>query len=83
MKGRVVRASSVIENLNSRRRPNFFLRKQLGPDCLALLPLFLNHRRLLRSEHEERADKRPAELLTGVRHPHWLEMLGHQRCSRT
>src|SRR5262249_20851800 len=28
----VVRASSVIENLNSRLRNYFFLRKQLGPD---------------------------------------------------
>lgn len=82
LKGRVVRASSVIENLNSRLRPYFFLRKQLGPDYLALLQFFLNHRRFMRSEHEERIDKSPAELLTGVRHPHWLEMLGHQRFSR-
>jgi hypothetical protein len=31
----VVRASSVIENLNSRLRAYFFLRRQLGPDYLA------------------------------------------------
>lgn len=77
-----VRASSVIENLNSRLRNYFFLRRQLGPDYLALLQFFLNHRRFLRSEHPERVDKSPAELLTGQRHPHWLEMIGYTRFAR-
>ena len=75
----VVRASSVIENLNSRLRNYFFLRRHLGPDYLALLQFFLNHRRLLRSEHPERVGKSPAELLTGTTHAHWLELLGHSR----
>jgi hypothetical protein len=78
----VVRASSVIENLNSRLRSYFFLRRHLGPDYLELLQFFLNHRRFLRSEHPERVGKSPAELLTGVSQPHWLELLGYQRCSR-
>jgi hypothetical protein len=77
-----VRASSVIENLNSRLRNYFFLRRQLGPDYLALLQFFLNHRRFLRSDRPERVGKSPAELLTGQSHPHWLEMLGYQRFSR-
>lgn len=77
-----VRASSVIENLNSRLRNYFFLRRHLGPDYLVLLQFFLNHRRFLRSEHPERVGKSPAELLTGQAHPHWLEMLGYQRFSR-
>jgi hypothetical protein len=77
-----VRASSVIENLNSRLRSYFFLRRQLGPDYLALLQFFLNHRRFPRSERPERVGKSPAELLTGTAHPHWLEMLGYQRFSR-
>src|SRR5205807_3534357 len=63
--GRTVRASSVVENLNSRLRNYFFLRRQLGPDYLQLLQFFLNHRRFLRSEHPERVDQSPAELLTG------------------
>src|SRR5947209_5623062 len=71
-----VRASSVVENLNSRLRNYFFLRRQLGPDYLQLLPFFLNHRRFLRSEHPERVDQSPAELLTGQAHAHWLELLG-------
>ena len=71
-----VRASSVVENLNSRLRNYFFLRRHLGPDYLHLLQFFLNHRRFLRSEHPERVDQSPAELLTGQPHDHWLELLG-------
>jgi len=77
-----VRASSIIENLNSRLRTYFFLRRHLGPDYLALLQFFLNHRRFLRSERPERVGKSPAELLTGQAHPHWLEMLGYARFSQ-
>jgi len=76
--GEVVRASSLVENLNSRLRSYFLLRRHLGPDYLELLRFFLNHRRFLRSERSERVGKSPAELLTSTTHPHWLEMLGHQ-----
>ena len=78
----VVRASSIIENINSRLRSYFFLRKQLGPDYLELLQFFLNHHRFLRSDRPERVGKSPAELLTGQTHPHWLEMLGYPLFSR-
>jgi hypothetical protein len=71
-----VRASSMIENFNSRLRTYFFLRRHLGPDYLHLLQFFLNHRRFLRSEHPQRVGKSPAELLTGQAHPHWLDLLG-------
>ena len=77
-----VRASSLVENLNSRLRSYFFLRRHLGPDYLALLQFFLNHRRLERSDRPERVGKTPAELLTGQSHPHWLEMLGYTRFRR-
>ena len=77
-----VRASSLVENLNSRLRNYFFLRRHLGPDYLALLQFFLNHRRFVRSERPDRVDKSPAELLSGRPHPHWLEMLGYVRFSR-
>jgi hypothetical protein len=77
-----VRASSLVENLNSRLRSYFFLRRHLGPDYLALLQFYLNHRRLERSDRPERVGKTPAELLTGQTHPHWLEMLGYTRFAR-
>ena len=74
-----IRARSVVENLNSRLRNYFFLRKQLGAGYLDLLRFFLNHRRFPRSEHPERVGKSPAEILTGKEHPHWLELLGFER----
>ena len=80
--GAVVRASSVVENLNSRLRNYFFLRRQVGPDSLSLLQFFLNHRRFLRSEHPQRVGQSPAELLTGQAHAHWLELLGYRRFVR-
>jgi hypothetical protein len=79
LRERTVRASSVIENLNSRLRGYFFLRRHLGPEYLDVLQFFLNHRRFVRSERAERKDKSPRQLLTGQEHAHWLELLGYQR----
>src|SRR5262249_12445972 len=39
-----VRASSLVENLNSRLRTYFSLRRHLGADYLELLRFYLNHR---------------------------------------
>jgi len=75
----VVRASSLVENLNSRLRNYFHLRREVGGDYLELLRFFLNHRVLLRSERAERQGHSPAELLSGAAHGHWLELLGYQR----
>jgi hypothetical protein len=76
------RASSVVENLNSRLRCYFFLRRYIGDDYLDLLRFFLNHHRFLRSSREERVAKSPAELLSGISHAHWLELLGFQLFKR-
>ena len=73
------RASSMVENLNSRLRNYFFLRKSLGDDYLNLLQFFLNSRCFMRSMQPERVGKSPKQLLTGEAHPHWLELLGFQR----
>jgi hypothetical protein len=70
------RSSSLVENLNSRLRSYFTLRRHLGGPYLDLLRFFLNHRRFLRSRHEERQGKSPRELMTGQGHPHWLTLLG-------
>ena len=76
------RASSLVENLNSRLRNYFFLRKTLGKPYLSLLQFFLNHRCFMRSQVSERKDKSPKELMTGESHAHWLELLGFQRFRR-
>jgi hypothetical protein len=76
------RASSLVENLNSRLRNYFFLRKTLGKSYLNLLQFFLNHHRFMRSDVFERVNKSPKELMTGKSHSHWLELLGFQRFQR-
>jgi hypothetical protein len=73
---RTPRSSSLVENLNSRLRNYFTLRRHLGSAYLDLLQFFLNHRRFMRSRLAERVGKSPRELLTGESHPHWLTMLG-------
>lgn len=83
VRDRTVRASSVIENLNSRLRGYFFLRRQVGPEYLDVLRFFLNHRRFVRSDRLDRAGRSPRELLTGAPHAHWLELLGYERFTRT
>jgi hypothetical protein len=78
----VPRASSLVENLNSRLRNYFFLRRHIGNDYLDLLRFFFNHHRYTRSDRPERVGKSPAELLSGNAHPHWLELLGFERFRR-
>jgi hypothetical protein len=82
VKHRTIRASSLVENLNSRLRSYFFLRRHVGNEYLSLLQFYLNHRRYERSEQPDRKGKSPAELLTGQPHLHWLELLGYSRFSR-
>jgi hypothetical protein len=70
------RSNSLVENLNSRLRNYFTLRRHLGRPYLGLLQFFLNHRRYLCSERAERIGKSPRELMTGETHDHWLTLLG-------
>ena len=74
---RCVRASSLVENLNSRLRNYFFLRKRAGKDFCELLRFYLNHSRFTRSRRSERRGKSPAEVLSGEEQKHWLEQLGY------
>ena len=76
------RASSLVENLNSRLRNYFFLRKHLNSDYLDLLRFFLNHRTFMESRVPQRIGKSPTELMTGEKHPHWLELLGFELFQR-
>ena len=43
---------------------------------------FLNHHRFMRSERDERVGKSPAELLTGEKQPHWIELLSFEMFRR-
>jgi hypothetical protein len=70
------RSSSLVENLNSRLRNYFTLRRHLGDSYLSLLQFFLNHRHFMRSRRNERTGKSPCEFMTGQGHPHWLTLLG-------
>ncbi len=79
---KTVRASSMVENLNSRLRCYFFLRRRIGPDYLELLRFFLNQRPYPRSRKETRTGKSPAEILHGKSFPHWLAQLGFTRFRR-
>ena len=76
------RTSSMVENLNSRLRPYFFLRKEIGHGYLHLLQFYLNHTPFIRSEHPDRVGKTPAELLTCEKQVHWLELLDFTRFKR-
>jgi hypothetical protein len=71
------RSSSWVENINSRLRNYFFLRRQIGPDSLELLQFYFNHHQYERSAVAARIGKTPAQLLTGEPHPHWLTLLGY------
>ncbi len=73
------RTSSMVENLHSRIKPYFLLRREIGFGYLDLLQFYLNHTPFQRSAREERQGRTPAEILTEQPHPHWLEMLGYQR----
>ena len=70
------RSSSLVENLNSRLRTYFTLRRHLGNSYLDLLRFYLNHHRFMRSRCAERQGKSPREVMTGQAHPHWLTLLG-------
>jgi hypothetical protein len=50
------RSSSLVENLNSRLRNYFTLRRHLGGSYLGLLQFFLNHRCFMRSRLADRND---------------------------
>ena len=77
------RTSSMVENLHSRLKPYFYLRREIGFGYLDLLRFYLNHTPFLRSERKERQGKTPAEILSGKPHSHWLEMLGYQRFKKS
>jgi hypothetical protein len=74
---KLVRASSIVENINSLIRPYLFLRRTLKGKFLNLLQFYLNTRKYMESRVEERKGKSPLELLTGKEQGLWLDLLGY------
>jgi tRNA U38,U39,U40 pseudouridine synthase TruA len=72
----IVRASSIVECINSLIRPYLFLKKEVPDKFLALLQFYFNTRKYRRSRRTEREKKSPYELLTGNEHGNPLEILG-------
>lgn len=77
------RTSSLVENLNSRLSPYFFLRREIGNGYLDLLKFYLNHTPFMRSENQDRVGKSPAEILMNSPHDHWLSLLGLKQFKRS
>jgi hypothetical protein len=73
------RTSCMVENFNSRLSPYLDERKGFKSKRLSLIQFGLNHRPFRRSEHKELVGKTPAQAMSGINHPHWLEMLGFKR----
>lgn len=71
-----MRASSLVENLNSRIRPYINAKRRIGSWFFPLLQLYINTKKYRRSRKKERIGKSPLELLTGKPHADFLDMLG-------
>ena len=69
------RASSIVENLNSRIRTYMNAKRYVSGYFFPLLQLYINTKKYRRSEVPERVGKSPLELLTGE-HKDFYELLG-------
>lgn len=71
------RASSLVENLNSRIRVYMNLKRMVPEKYFILLKVYFNTRKYHRSRVTERQGKSPLELMTGKEYPEFLEILGY------
>lgn len=74
---KVVRASSMVECINSLIRPYLFLKRTVKGKFLDLLQFYFNTRKYRRSRCNERKGKSPIELLTNKTYPQPLEIIGY------
>jgi len=74
---KIVRASSIVECVNSLIRPYLSLKKAVPGKFLALLQFYFNTRSYRRSRRAERIGKSPVEMLTGQTYPNPLAVLGY------
>lgn len=71
------KASSLVENLNSRIRVYMNLKRVVPKDYFVLLKVYLNLKKYRRSRKSERIGKSPLELMSGKEQPEFLEALGY------
>ena len=77
MMDKVVRASSIVECINSLIRPYLFLKRTVNDKFLDLLQFYFNTRKYKRSRRNERKGKSPLELLIGKEYQQPLGILGY------
>lgn len=70
------KASSLVENLNSRIRTYMNIKRIVPTNFFVLMKVYFNTKRFRRSRIEERVGKSPLELLTGEKQPNFLEAIG-------
>jgi len=72
---KIVRASSIVECINSLIRPYLSLKRAVYGNFLPLVQFYLNTRRYRRSRCKERVGKSPIELLTQRQYPSPVNIL--------
>lgn len=73
----IVRASSIVECINSLIRPFINLKKNIPDKFFSLIQFYLNTRKYRRSGKKERVGRSPIELLTGKEYADPLTLLGY------
>lgn len=71
-----IRASSIVENINSLLRPYLDIKKSPNQNFLDLLQLYFNTRKFKRSNIDSKKGYSPLELYTKKEQPNFFEILG-------
>ena len=71
----IKRASSLVENLNSRLRPYMNIKKHVSSKFYCLIQLHMNTKKYRRSRIASRVGRSPVEILTGEQWPEFIELL--------
>jgi hypothetical protein len=71
-----IRASSIVENINSLLRPYLDIKKSPNQNFLDLLQLYFNTRKFKRSNINSKKGYSPLDLYTNKIHPDFFEILG-------
>ena len=71
----IKRASSLVENVNSRLRPFMDIKKHVSSNFYSLVQLYLNTKKYRRSRVDSRKGHSPVELLTGKPWPDFIDLL--------